>query len=68
MKNMNDPVLIAMENIVNDYGDQGSFVIDGKEYSTPEMMEQLRNGSDIGLKFRSQVNEIILLYLMKFKR
>ena len=64
---MNDPVLSAMEHIVSEYGDQGVFIIDEEEYSTSDMMNHLRNNTDIGYKFRTLINEIILTYLMKFK-
>lgn len=64
---MNDPVLSAMEYIVSEYGDQGVFTIDENEYTTPDMMNHLRNNTNIGFKFRTLVNEMILTYLMKFK-
>ena len=64
---MNDPVLAAMENLVGQYGDQGVFIIDEKKYTTPEIMNHLRNNTEIGFKFRTILNETIISYLMKFE-
>lgn len=66
-KGVNDPILEAMEKLVKDYADQGVFTIDEKEYTTQELMEELRNNTDTGFKFRTTVNEMIMTYLMKFK-
>ena len=64
---MKDATLEGMEYIVKEYGDQGVFTIDDQEYTTSEIMEHLRNNTDVGHKFRVIVNEMILTYLMKFK-
>jgi hypothetical protein len=63
--NKNDPVLSAMNEVVGEYGDQCTFAINGKEYTTPEIMNHLRNNTDIGLKFRMIINEMIITYIMK---
>ena len=67
LKEYKDPVLSAMENITSNYGDQGIFEIDERRYTTNEIMEHLENNTEIGHKFRTTINEMVISYLMKFK-
>lgn len=62
-----EPVLAGMEDIMREYADQGIFSIDGIDYSSEELLKELRLGTKAGDLFRKQINEIIINYLMKFK-
>ena len=61
-----DTVLISFDELINTYGDDGMFVIDGVEMTGQALLNELKLGTQIGNAFREQVNLTILTYLMKF--
>ena len=61
-----DSVLISMEELLTDYGENGEFFIDGERISASELLNQLKLGTPLAEKFSNQVNETILTYFMKF--
>lgn len=62
-----EPVLAGMEDLMQEYADQGIFTIDGVNYSSEELLKELKLGTKAGDSFRKNINEIIISYLMKFK-
>ena len=62
-----EPVLVGMEDLMAEYGDQGIFDIQGKQYTSDQLMKELQLGTKVGDEFRKKINAIILNYLMKFK-
>lgn len=62
-----EPVLVGMEDLMAEYGDQGIFDIQGKQYTSDQLMKELQLGTKAGDEFRKKINSIILNYLMKFK-
>lgn len=61
-----DSVLVSLEDLILKYGEDGLFTIDDTEYTSEELLKELRLGSLVGEKFRKQVTETIVTYFMKF--
>ena len=61
-----DSVLVSLEDLILKYGEDGLFIVDDKEYTAAELLNELRVGSLVGEKFRKQITETIVTYFMKF--
>ncbi len=61
-----DSVIMSLEDMKRDFGEKGYFVVDNERYSLNELLIEMKNGTDIGEKFKADVDKMILAYLMKF--
>ena len=61
-----DSLFESLKELKEEYHSTSEFVVDGNSYSIGQMMEELRNDTKIGRKFRKNVNKNILTYMMKF--
>ena len=61
-----DAVTASLEELINDYGEDGFFIVDGVNYQANELLNELKTNSSIGEKFRKQITKTIVQYFMKF--
>lgn len=61
-----DAVTASLEELINDYGEDGFFVVDGVNYQANELLNELKTNSSVGEKFRKQITKTIVQYFMKF--
>lgn len=61
-----DSVTASLEELINDYGEDGFFIVDGVNYQANELLNELKNNSSVGEKFRKQITKTIVQYFMKF--
>lgn len=61
-----DTVLVSMEDLICNYGENGVFYIEGNPISAHQLLQELRLGTDIGEKFREEIYSTIISYFMKF--
>lgn len=62
-----DFVLTAVKSMCDEYNGFGYFVVDGNEISVGQMVEALEANTDVGQKFRNDVIQMVLAYMMKFR-
>ena len=61
-----DAVTASLEKLINDYGEDGFFIVDGVNYQANELLNELKTNSSVGEKFRKQITKTIVQYFMKF--
>ena len=61
-----DAVTASLEELINDYGEDGFFIVDGVNYQANELLNELKTNSSVGEKFRKQIIKTIVQYFMKF--
>ena len=61
-----DAVTASLEELINDYGEDGFFIVDGVNYKANELLNELKTNSSVGEKFRKQITKTIVQYFMKF--
>ena len=61
-----DAVTASLEELINDYGEDGFFIVDGVNYQANELLNELKTNSSVGEKFRKQITKTIVQYFMKF--
>ena len=61
-----DAVTASLEELINDYGEDGFFIVDGVNYQANELLNELKTNSSVGEKFRKQITKTIIQYFMKF--
>ena len=61
-----DAVTTSLEELINDYGEDGYFIVDGVNYQANELLNELKANSSVGEKFRRQITKTIVQYFMKF--
>lgn len=61
-----DTVLVSMEDLICNYGENGVFYIEGKSISANQLLQELRLGTAVGEKFREEIYSTIISYFMKF--
>ena len=61
-----DAVTASLEELINDYGEDGFFIVDGVNYQANELLNELKTNSFVGEKFRKQITKTIVQYFMKF--
>lgn len=61
-----DAVTASLEELINDYGEDGFFIVDGVNYHANELLNELKTNSSVGEKFRKQITKTIVQYFMKF--
>lgn len=61
-----DTVLVSMEDLICNYGENGVFYIEGKSLSANQLLQELRLGTAVGEKFREEIYSTIISYFMKF--
>ena len=61
-----DAVTASLEELINDYGEDGFFIVDGVNYQANELFNELKTNSSVGEKFRKQITKTIIQYFMKF--
>lgn len=68
--NNNDPVLTSLVSLNERYKNLGnSYVLcNGKRISPEQLIEELKNNTEVGISFRNQVYETIVSYFIKFDK
>ena len=61
-----DVLFDSIKELKEEYHSTGEFTVNGITYSMEQMMEELKNNTEIGLEYRRNVNKMILTYMMKF--
>lgn len=61
-----DTVLISLEDLIYQYGEDGIFYVAGEKLSSEELLNELKLGTATGEKFREEVYSTIISYFMKF--
>ena len=61
-----DVLFDSIKELKEEYHSTGEFTVTGITYSMEQMMEELKNNTEIGLEYRRNVNKMILTYMMKF--
>ena len=61
-----DVITASLEELINDYGEDGYFIVDGVNYQANELLNELKANSSVGEKFRRQITKTIVQYFMKF--
>lgn len=61
-----DAVTASLEELINDYGEDGFFIVDGVNYQANELLNELKTNSSVGEEFRKQITKTIVQYFMKF--
>ena len=61
-----DVITASLEELINDYGEDGYFIVDGVNYQANELLNELKINSSVGEKFRKQITKTIVAYFMKF--
>ena len=61
-----DTVLVSMEDLICNYGENGVFYIEGEPLSANRLLQELRLGTAVGEKFREEIYSTIISYFMKF--
>ena len=61
-----DPILKCLLQLKYEYGSTGNFVINGREIALDQIVEEVRNKTEIGEKFAMEVYKNVITYMMKF--
>lgn len=61
-----DTVLVSLEDLIFQYGENGTFYVDNKEITAENLLKELRMGTPTGEKFREEIYSTIISYFMKF--
>lgn len=61
-----DAITVSLEELINDYGEDGYFIVDGVNYQANELLNELKINSSVGEKFRKKIAKTIVQYFMKF--
>lgn len=61
-----DAITASLEELINDYGEDGYFIVDGVNYQANELLNELKINSSVGEKFRKKIVKTIVQYFMKF--
>ena len=61
-----DAVMISLEDLILNYGEDGYFEIGEKQYSPQQLLRELRMGTPAGDAFRREVLQNTIAYFMKF--
>lgn len=64
----NDPILTSLELLNERYKDLGDLYVlcNEQRISPKQLIEELKNNTEVGISFRNQVYETIISYFMKF--
>lgn len=61
-----DPILKCLLQLKYEYNSTGNFIINGREIALNQMLEEVRNKTEIGEKFTMEVYKNVITYMMKF--
>lgn len=61
-----EPVILSLEELIEEYHNEGEFLVCDKLYSINDLLAEIKKNSDIGEKFRKDVYKLVLTYMMKF--
>ena len=61
-----DAIIIGLEDLKYEYDNMGLFHVNNKDYSIAQLIEELKNGTEVGECFKNNVYKLTLTYLMKF--
>ena len=61
-----DAVIIGLEDLKYEYDNFGVFHVNDKDYSITQLIEELKNGTEVGERFKNNVYKLTLTYMMKF--
>lgn len=66
LKTEADPILKCLLQLKYEYNSTGNFIINGREIALDQMLEEVRNKTEIGEKFTMEVYKNVITYMMKF--
>jgi hypothetical protein len=61
-----DAVIMSLEDLKEEYHSCGDFLVNNELYSIDDIIIELKNGTELGEKFRKNVLKMVLTYMMKF--
>lgn len=61
-----DAVMVSLEDLILNFGDDGYFEIGEKQYSAQQLLQELRMGTQAGNAFRRKEQQLMIEYFMKF--
>lgn len=61
-----DPILKCLLQLKYEYNSTGNFVINGREIALDQMVEEVRNKTEIGEDFTIEVFKNVITFMMKF--
>ena len=62
-----DVISDSLRELIEEYGEDGTFSVNGKEISAKDLLKELKIDSKIGAEFRKDITKTIISYFMKFK-
>lgn len=65
-KKETDSILKCLLQLKYEYNSTGNFIINGREIALDQMLEEVRNKTEIGEKFTMEVYKNVITYMMKF--
>ena len=65
-KRETDPILKCLLQLKYEYNSTGNFVINGREIALDQMLEEVRNKTEIGEDFTIEVFKNVITFMMKF--
>ena len=60
-------VVEAFEELINEYGVEGEFIVNNKRLSAEDLLKELKDSSEVGKEFEKEINKTIISYFMKFR-
>lgn len=65
-KKETDPILKCLLQLKYEYNSTGNFIINGREIALDQMLEEVRNKTEIGEDFTIEVFKNVITFMMKF--
>lgn len=65
-KKETDPILKCLLQLKYEYNSIGNFIINGREIALDQMLEEVRNKTEIGEDFTIEVFKNVITFMMKF--
>ena len=62
----NSVVVEAFEELIDEYGENGEFIVNNKHLLADDLLKELKASTEIGRNFEKEINKTIILYFMKF--
>lgn len=60
------PILKCLLQLKYEYNSTGNFIINGREIALDQMLEEVRNKTEIGEDFTIEVFKNVITFMMKF--
>lgn len=66
MSKEKNPFVLSLKELRDEYYSSGDFLVDGKLYSMDQMIEEVENGTTVGVEFQKNIYKMVMTYMMKF--